>query len=312
MKLEVNSELKSTNTHLRLVLISGVSGSGKSIALRALEDAGYNCVDNLPLALFGQTVPLLRDAGTTQIALSIDARGGTSLQALPGFLDNLKADGADLRVIFLDARDDTLVRRFAETRRRHPLAGGDRTIEECLREERQLLSPVAEVGHRVDTSELTPIGLRDWIKKLIGIETDVRTLVLESFSYRAGVPLDADLVFDARCLPNPFYEPPLRTLTGRDLPVARFLDQEPRAIALVGEIADFLERWLPEYARDNRNYFTVAIGCTGGRHRSVYLIEKLANEIRSIVKNRLAKGVSATRFSSHLNVLVRHREIPES
>ncbi len=300
----------SESARLRLVMISGVSGSGKSIALRALEDAGYNCIDNLPLALLDQTVHLLSDSGVTQVALSIDARGGTSLQALPGFLQKLKAEGADLRVIFLDARDQTLVRRFAETRRRHPLAGGNRTIEECLSEERQLLAPVAEYGHHVDTSELTPIRLRDWIKDLIELETDIRTLVLESFGYRAGVPLDADLVFDARCLPNPFYEPSLRPLTGLDAPVAGFLDQEPRAAALVGEIASFLKRWLPEYARDNRNYFTVAIGCTGGRHRSVYLVEKLAGAIRSAVKDSSGDCIQGTRFSSNLNVLVRHREIP--
>lgn len=300
----------SESARLRLVMISGVSGSGKSIALRALEDAGYNCIDNLPLALLDQTVHLLSDSGVTQVALSIDARGGTSLQALPGYLQKLKAEGTDLRVIFLDARDQTLVRRFAETRRRHPLAGGDRTIEECLSEERQLLAPVAEYGHHVDTSELTPIRLRDWIKDLIELETDIRTLVLESFGYRAGVPLDADLVFDARCLPNPFYEPSLRPLTGLDAPVAGFLDQEPRAAALVGEIALFLKRWLPEYARDNRNYFTVAIGCTGGRHRSVYLVEKLAGTIRSAVKDSSGNCIQGTRFSSNLNVLVRHREIP--
>ena len=300
----------SESARLRLVMISGVSGSGKSIALRALEDAGYNCIDNLPLALLDQTVHLLSDSGVTQVARSIDARGGTSLQALPGFLQKLKAEGADLRVIFLDARDQTLVRRFAETRRRHPLAGGNRTIEECLSEERQLLAPVAEYGHHVDTSELTPIRLRDWIKDLIELETDIRTLVLESFGYRAGVPLDADLVFDARCLPNPFYEPSLRPLTGLDAPVAGFLDQEPRAAALVGEIASFLKRWLPEYARDNRNYFTVAIGCTGGRHRSVYLVEKLAGAIRSAVKDSSGDCIQGTRFSSNLNVLVRHREIP--
>jgi UPF0042 nucleotide-binding protein len=296
----------SESARLRLVMISGVSGSGKSIALRALEDAGYNCIDNL----LDQTVHLLSDSGVTQVALSIDARGGTSLQALPGYLQKLKADGVDLRVIFLDARDQTLVRRFAETRRRHPLAGGNRTIEECLSEERQLLAPVAEYGHHVDTSELTPIRLRDWIKDLIELETDIRTLVLESFGYRAGVPLDADLVYDARCLPNPFYEPSLRPLTGLDAPVAGFLDQEPRAAALVGEIASFLKRWLPEYARDNRNYFTVAIGCTGGRHRSVYLVEKLAGAIRSAVKDSSGDCIQGTRFSSNLNVLVRHREIP--
>lgn len=311
----------TADSRLRLVLISGVSGSGKSIALRALEDAGYNCIDNLPLALLEQTVHLLLDAGTTMLALSIDARSGTSLQALPGFLDKLKAEGTDLRVIFLDARDHTLVRRFAETRRRHPLAGGNRTIEECLLEERRLLAPVAEYGHHVDTSELTPIRLRAWIKKLIeiesGVQTDMRTLVLESFGYKAGVPLDADLVFDARCLPNPFYERHLRPLTGLDPAVANFLDDDPDAISLFKEIAGFLERWLPLYARDNRNYFTVAIGCTGGQHRSVYLAEKLATKLRAdaaapLGNNNQANNNPQAPLGSQLNVLVRHREIPGS
>ncbi|MFM9971076.1 MAG: hypothetical protein ACKVQK_21995, partial [Burkholderiales bacterium] len=158
-----------------------------------------------------------------------------------------------------------------------------------------------------------PIRLRDWIKKLIEIETDMRTLVLESFGYKAGVPLDADLVFDARCLPNPFYEPTLRALTGQDDAVARFLDAEPSAIALYDEIAGFLERWLPLYSRDNRSYFTVAIGCTGGRHRSVYLAEKLAARIRVAIaksaRDSDKTSVGASPFDAHLNVLVRHREI---
>ena len=277
---------------MRLVLISGLSGSGKSIALHALEDSGFNCIDNLPLALLADTVRLLRDAGTTRLALSIDARSGSSLESLPEFIDRLRTDGTDVRVIFLDARDHTLVRRFAETRRRHPLAGGDRTIEECLREERRLLTPVADYGHHVDTSELTPIRLREWIRKLLELESDLRTLVLESFGYKAGVPLDADLVFDARCLPNPFYEPALRALTGQDAAVAGFLGAEPLAATLVANIAAFLERWLPEYARDNRNYLTIAIGCTGGRHRSVYLVEQLA-----------------AKYRPRMNVLVRHREL---
>ena len=280
---------------MRLALISGLSGSGKSIALRALEDAGFNCIDNLPLALLGETVRILRDAGTTRLALSIDARSGSSLQALPGFLDRLRAEGTDLRVIFLDARDHTLVRRFAETRRRHPLARGDRTIEECLREERLLLAPVAEYGNHIDTSELTPIRLRHLIKKLLELDSELRTLVLESFGYKAGVPLDADLVFDARCLPNPFYEPSLRDLTGRDAQVSLFLDTEPRASALIADIAAFLERWLPDYARDNRNYLTVAVGCTGGRHRSVYLVEQLA-----------------AKYRPRMNVLIRHRELVDT
>lgn len=278
---------------LRLILISGLSGSGKSIALRALEDAGYNCVDNLPVALLAQTVHLLRDGGYTRLAVAVDARGGATLASLPTFLASLRAEAVEVTVIFLDARDQVLMRRFAETRRRHPLAREDRTIEECLQEERALLAPVAELGHHIDTSDLKPARLRDWINSLMETRSGINTLVVESFGYKAGVPLDADLVIDARCLPNPFYEAALRPLTGRDAPVRDFLDAEPSAGRLLADTGAFLERWLPEYARDGRGYFTVAIGCTGGQHRSVYLAEKLAE-----------------RFRATLNVIVRHREIP--
>ena len=298
------------NARMRLVLISGLSGSGKSIALRVLEDSGFYCIDNLPLALLAQTVHLMRDEGTSKLALSIDARNGSSLQDLPGFLKQLKAEGTDLRLIFLDARDNILVRRFAETRRRHPLARGDRTIEECLIEERQLLALVAEYDHRVDTSELTPIRLRERIKDLLALESDLRALVIESFGYKAGVPRDADQVFDARCLPNPFYQPELRALTGLDAPVRHFLDQDPRALALIDEITAFLVRWLPEYARDNRNTFTVAIGCTGGQHRSVYLSERIAAKMRT--EKLREESMQANHLSVRLNVIVRHRELPQT
>ena len=277
---------------LRLVLISGLSGSGKSIAIRALEDAGYNCVDNLPVALLAETVHLLRDGGYTRLAVAVDARGGTTLASLPAFLASLRDEGVKVTVIFLDARDQILVRRFAETRRRHPLARDDRTIEECLNEERTLLAPVAEIGHHIDTSDLKPARLREWINELMQARSGLNTLVVESFGYKAGVPMDADLVIDARCLPNPFYEANLRPLTGRDAPVREYLDAQPNAIRLLEDTHTFLTRWLPEYARDGRGYFTVAVGCTGGQHRSVYLAEKLAS-----------------RFRSTMNVIVRHREI---
>jgi len=199
---------------MQLVLVSGLSGSGKSIALNVLEDSGYYCVDNLPVKLLQETVQLLRDAGNARVAMSIDARSGGSLDLIPGYLDELKAQGVDVRLLFLDAKDGTLIRRFAETRRRHPLAQGNVTLDECLARERELLSPIAEVGHRIDTSDLYPNALRNWIRELMEVDSRSAVILFESFAYKQGVPLDADLVFDARCLPNPFYDPRLRPSPG--------------------------------------------------------------------------------------------------
>lgn len=265
---------------MQLVLVSGLSGSGKSIALNALEDSGYYCVDNLPVKLLQETVQLLRDAGNARVAMSIDARSGGSLDLIPGYLDELKTQGVDVRLLFLDAKDGTLIRRFAETRRRHPLAQGNVTLDECLARERELLSPIAEVGHRIDTSDLYPNALRNWIRELMEVDSRSAVILFESFAYKQGVPLDADLVFDARCLPNPFYDPRLRSLTGQHPDVAAFLEREPQVGELISDIRDFIETWLPAYTRDNRGYLTVAIGCTGGQHRSVYLVETLAAHFR--------------------------------
>src|SRR6267154_1570500 len=200
---------------MQLVLISGLSGSGKSIALNALEDSGYYCVDNLPGQLLQQSAELLRSAGHRHVAMSIDARMGDSLDLVPEYVAALKAQGVDLRLLFLDAKNDTLMRRFSETRRRHPLATGTRTLEEALTRERELLAPVGEIGYRLDTTDLLPNTLRNWIKEWLDIRTETTMLLFESFSYKQGVPLDADLVFDVRCLPNPHYDPRLRPLTGQ-------------------------------------------------------------------------------------------------
>jgi UPF0042 nucleotide-binding protein len=277
---------------MQLVLISGLSGSGKSIALNALEDSGYYCVDNLPGQLLQESTELLRRAGHTRVAMSIDARTGDSLEQVPGYVAALKRQGVDLRLLFLDAKNDTLIRRFSETRRRHPLATGTRTLEECLMRERELLAPVGEIGHRLDTSDLLPNTLRNWIKDLLDIRTESVMLLFESFSYKQGVPLDADLVFDVRCLPNPHYDPRLRPLSGLDGAVIAFLEKEPKVTTMLEDIRRFVETWLPSYEQDNRSSLTVAVGCTGGRHRSVYLAERLG-----------------AYFRDRSPVLVRHRHL---
>ena len=277
---------------MQLILISGLSGSGKSIALNALEDAGYYCVDNLPVSLLPATTEFLRGQGYEQVAVSVDVRSGTGLAELPPNVSQLKSSGMDLRLIFLDAKTDTLTRRFSETRRRHPLADGKLTITECIKRERELLAPVGELGAHVDTSDLSPNALRAWIKDFLGIDRSKLTLVFQSFGFKHGIPLDADLVFDVRSLPNPHYDPALREFTGKDQKVIEFLEREPEVGRMYDDIRNFVESWLPSFQRDNRSYLTVALGCTGGRHRSVYLAERLGRH-----------------FSKVTQMLIRHREL---
>jgi UPF0042 nucleotide-binding protein len=276
---------------MQLVLISGLSGSGKSIALNVLEDTGFTCIDNLPVALLQDSMEIFARAGTRHVAVSIDARSGPSLAPLPGFVQGLRDKGMDVHVLFMDTRDDVLIRRYSETRRRHPLAHDERTLAESLALERSVLEPVADIGHRVDTSELSPNQLRDWIRSLLHIPSGLTALLFQSFGYKAGIPLDADLVFDVRCLPNPYYDPRLQALTGRDAAVIEFLEADAQVQRMYADIVRFLEAWLPSYTRDNRSYLTIALGCTGGQHRSVYLVERLASHFRSTMP-----------------VLVRHRE----
>ena len=274
---------------MQLVLVSGLSGSGKSIALDVLEDAGFYCVDNLPATLLDGALGFLLDAGHERIAVSVDARSA-ALSSLPERLAALKGRGIDVRLLFLEAGAATLLKRFSETRRRHPLAGAGLTLGEAIERERMLLAGVADLGHRIDTSELQPKALRNWIREVLGLAGSVLTLLFESFAYKDGIPLDADWVIDARMLPNPHYEPGLRALTGRDAAVIEYLDRQELVQRLLEDVRAFLARWLPEVVRDNRSYLTVAIGCTGGRHRSVYLAERLAQS-----------------FGADWRVLVRHR-----
>jgi UPF0042 nucleotide-binding protein len=274
---------------VQLVLVSGLSGAGKSIALDVLEDGGYYCVDNLPATLLLDVAGLLASGGHERAAVSVDARSA-ALAALPESVAQLKARGTDCRVLFLEANTQTLVRRFSETRRRHPLTVEGLALDEAIARERKLLAEVGELGHRIDTSELQPRVLRQWIRDLLGLGIGAPALLFESFAFRDGIPLDADWVIDARMLPNPHYDPLLRPLTGRDAQVIEYLERQESVQRLLGDVRDFLGRWLPEVAKEHRSYLTVAIGCTGGRHRSVYLAEKLA-----------------AAFAGSWRVLVRHR-----
>jgi UPF0042 nucleotide-binding protein len=259
-------------------LVSGLSGSGKSIALKVLEDAGYYCVDNLPATLLLEVVDFLGEAGHERVAVSVDARSA-ALAALPEHIARLKERGFDCRVLYLEANAPTLLRRFSETRRKHPLAG-EHTLPEAIERERALLAGVAPLGQRIDTSELQPRVLQNWIRDLLGIGTGALTLLFESFAYRDGIPLDADWVLDARMLANPHYDPQLRPFTGRDAPVVEYLGRDAAVARWLDDVRALLTRWLPEIVRENRSSVTVAIGCTGGRHRSVYLAERLAEDFR--------------------------------
>jgi RNase adapter protein RapZ len=286
---------------MQLILISGLSGSGKSIVLNTLEDGGYYCVDNLPLPLLPQFIEELSGGGYDKVAVAMDMRGGTDVgTALPRQLRELRdlreAGDIDLRFIFLDARDDVLIQRFSETRRRHPLAFGDTTLAEAIAHEREALAVLSGLGHHIDTSDLRPNGLRAFVKDFVELSDGTGlTLLFESFGFKHGLPMDADLVFDVRCLPNPHYDPALRPLTGLDADVIAFLDADADVQRMVADIGRFIGDWLPSYIRDNRAYLTVALGCTGGQHRSVYIAERLA-----------------VRFRDTVRVLVRHRSLVSS
>jgi len=277
---------------IQLLIVTGLSGSGKSIVLKALEDSGYYCVDNLPARLLPETVHHLEASGQTRLAVSIDTRS-SSLETLPQTITELRAAGTGVQVLFLESSAETLVKRFSETRRRHPLSSDDNTLAESIRLEREMLAQLGDLGHRIDTSDLGPNTLRSWVKDFVATDHSGLTLLFASFGFKHGIPLDADCVFDVRCLPNPHYEPALRPLTGQDRPVIDFLEAQQSVLDMAEDIRRFVANWLPCFVRDNRSYLTIAIGCTGGQHRSVYLTERLAAHFRS----------------QRQNVLVRHREL---
>jgi len=286
---------------LEVVLITGMSGSGKSVALHALEDAGYYCVDNLPPELLLPFVALEQEHKAARVAIAMDVRSASSLPLVPRQLADLRRQGITLQPIFLDATTATLVQRFSETRRRHPLSRKEVNVGEAEHQhalvdaielERELLADLREQAHVIDTSIIRSAQLQGYVKSMISAGASQLTLVFESFAFKRGIPMDADYVFDVRMLPNPHYEPELRPLTGRDAPVAAFLAHNADVTQMFNHIEQFLSHWLDALARDHRSYVTVAIGCTGGQHRSVYLVEKLA-----------------AAFSSRWVTLKRHREL---
>ena len=281
-----------------VVLVTGISGSGKSVALHALEDAGYFCVDNLPPELLRDFIRLEHERYTHRVAVAVDVRTASSLPHLVPLIEQLREEGVRIRTLFLDATNDALLRRFSETRRPHPLTalpgGGDgtRALTEAINLERDLLGALREVATVIDTSQLRPALLRSWVRSLVGARESALTLVFESFAFKHGVPLDADYVFDVRVLPNPYYIRELRPQNGRDTAVADYLGAQPEVGEMLQQIHDFLQRWLPAFEDDQRSYVTVAVGCTGGQHRSVYGVEWLAQ-----------------RFEARYATLVRHREL---
>ena len=266
---------------LEIVLITGMSGSGKSVALHALEDAGYYCVDNLPPELLKAFSELETQHGASKVAIAVDVRSATSLPLVPKQLQQLRSQGAKIQSIFLDANTETLVRRFSETRRLHPLSRVDasdqhRALVEAIELERELLGEMREQAHVLDTSMIRSSQLQGYVKALISAPATQLTLVFESFAFKRGVPLDADYVFDVRMLPNPHYESGLRELTGQHEAVASYLRGHTEVGEMLKQIEQFIGYWLQALVRDHRSYVTVAIGCTGGQHRSVYLVEALA------------------------------------
>jgi UPF0042 nucleotide-binding protein len=287
-----------------LVLVTGVSGGGKSIAMHALEDAGFFCVDNLPPELLLDFMKLESHRGERRVAIAMDVRSKGSLPHLLPLLKQLRSQGQPVRSIFLDASTETLMRRFSETRRPHPLrdVSGDekalgashdsRALIDAIEIERELLAAIKVESTVIDTSQLRAAQLRAWVRDLVSVAGGSLTLIFESFAFKHGVPSDADFVFDVRVLPNPYYVQELRAQTGQDAPVAAYLRAQPEVQLMQSQIAAFLNQWLPSFSADQRSYLTVAIGCTGGQHRSVYLVEALAEQ-----------------FAHHGKVLKRHREL---
>lgn len=275
----------------QLIIVTGLSGSGKSIVLRALEDSGYYCIDNLPATMLPGLMEHLGAEDHKHVAISIDSRSA-ALEALPGYIELLRAQHVDTRVLFLESNVETLVKRFSETRRKHPLSKDTTTLAESIAYERDLLANLGNLGHVIDTSNLSANKLRGWVNEVVAIERTGLTLLFTSFGFKHGIPLDADFVFDVRCLPNPHYDVNLRDYTGKDMQIQQFMQSHAQVQEMLGDICQYVEKWLPCFVQDNRGYLTVAVGCTGGQHRSVYLVEQLS-----------------AYFKKSQKVLTRHREL---
>ena len=285
---------------MRLIIVSGRSGSGKSTALNVLEDVGFTCIDNLPAGFLPTLIQQAQESSSSElpkkIAIGIDARNVLgSLDDIPPILKELENLGVNCEVLFLDARSPILIQRFSETRRKHPLSNEAVELKQAIKLEGELLEPLADIASRkIDTSNLTLHQLRDIIKKHIVPDSEGEMAVLfESFGFKRGVPVDTDFVFDVRCLPNPYWKPELRNYTGNDQPVIEFLESQVDVVQMLADINGYLSRWIPHFQASNRSYLTIAIGCTGGQHRSVYI----ANQLGTFFGERLP------------NIQVRHREL---
>lgn len=276
-----------------LIIITGLSGSGKSIALRALEDCGYYCIDNLPCTLLPSIPEHLDTESYDLVAISIDSRSA-GIQILPAHIASLKSRDISTEVIYLEASVEILVKRFSETRRKHPLSSDTKTLAESINIERDMLSHLSHIGHVIDTSHVSANKLRSWVKSFTATTLTGITVLFTSFGFKHGIPLDADYIFDVRCLPNPHYDHDLRPFSGKDQPIQDFLKDQPMVVEMIDDITTFVEKWLPRFIDDNRSYFTVCIGCTGGQHRSVYITEVLSQH-----------------FKASNKVLTRHRDMKE-
>ncbi len=281
---------------ISLIIISGRSGSGKSTALHVLEDMGYYCIDNLPVTLLQPLIERITNNDSIRsVAVSIDARNiAEDLVEFPNVVRTFDTNLVSTKIVYLDSASPSLVKRFSETRRKHPLSDNNRDLREALEYERELLTPISDMADlSVDTTSLTIHELRDLIKSRVALDSLEFALLFQSFAYKNGVPVDADLVFDVRCLPNPHWKPNLRNLTGLDQPVQNFLDEQLEFCEMVTDLIRYLETWLPKFEASNRSYMTIALGCTGGQHRSVYICEKLYQQFEPAWEN----------------VQIRHREL---
>ncbi len=269
---------------MRLIIVSGLSGSGKSVALNVLEDLGYYCIDNIPVSLvqsFTREILPRKDPAYEFVALGLDARNVPDLAELPPLIRDVRKSGIDCELVFLHADDDVLLTRFSETRRKHPLTGEKLGLVEAVAAERKLLSPIIDMADLiVDTSETTVYDLRDLVRDRVGgRDADSLSILIESFGYKHGLPAEADFVFDVRCLPNPYWEPSLRHLCGKDEPIKQFFEAAPDVEKMIEDITGFLDQWIPYYQNFQRPYLTIAIGCTGGQHRSVYIADRVAERL---------------------------------
>ncbi|MFK7885666.1 MAG: RNase adapter RapZ [Gammaproteobacteria bacterium] len=282
---------------MHLIFVSGLSGSGKSVALQMLEDIGYYCVDNIPAALlseFVQHAVEADDPAFMKTAIGVDARNRrTDIESVPQLVAKIRHDGASLEVIYLHAETDILLNRYRQTNRRHPLSGGGASLEEAIMAERVILEPISRnADYIIDSSHTSVHDLRELIRARVdreGVGPNAMALQFESFGFKNGMPSDADFVFDVRCLPNPYWDKQLRHLTGRDRPVIEYLDQQDDVHAMFDAICSFLTPWLPKYAANNRSYLTIAVGCTGGQHRSVYMSDRLSRHFASAYANTVCR-----------------------